>query len=270
MSGRDLVVGVKVRMGTPIVGEQGIEPMRRARTAADECELPLMVHVSIAPPSIREVLELMRPGDILTHCFTGLTMKIVDDEGHLHDFAKRAWDEGVIMDIGHGAGSFSFEVAEALLAAGHRPDVISTDAHQLSVRGPMFDLPTCMSKFLALGLTLPDVVRAATSRPAEVLGRDGELGTLRPGARADVAILTLHRGLFPFYDIHGTVREGAELLRCAQTILNGKPLEPIPLPPPAPWVDPLWPPLQAEFAEKQRRLHELGHYPDAMAAAAQP
>jgi len=95
----------------------------------------------------------------------------------------------VIMDIGHGAGSFSFEVAEALLAAGRRPDVISTDAHQLSVRGPMFDLPTCMSKFLALGRPLAEVVRAATSRPAEVLGLGSELGTLRPGAFAEYIAL---------------------------------------------------------------------------------
>jgi dihydroorotase len=265
---RDLVVGVKVRMGSPTVGDHGIEPMRRARAAADECELPLMVHVALGPPSIAEVLELMRPGDILTHCFTGLTMKIVDDDGRLYDFAARAWDGGVIMDIGHGAGSFSFEVAEALLAAGRRPDVISTDAHQLSVRGPMFDLPTCMSKFLSLGVPLPDVVRAATSRPAEVIGLGSEIGTLRPGAFADIAILTLHRGRFAFHDIHGAVRVGAELLRGAQTIVNGRLLEPVPEPPPAPWVEPLWPPAQAEFAEKQRGVLELGHHPDAMAAAA--
>ncbi len=266
---RDLVLGVKVRMGTPTVGENGIEPMRRARRAADECELPLMVHVTFSPPRIDEVLALMKPGDILTHCFTGLTMKIVDEEGRLFDFARRAWDGGVIMDVGHGAGSFSFASAEPLLAAGHKPDVISTDAHQLSVRGPMFDLPTCMSKFLALGMSLPEVVRAATSRPAEILGLERDVGTLRPGALADVAIMALHRGRFPFYDIAGDVREGRELLRCAQTIVNGRPLEPLPSPPPAPWVEPLWPPAQVEFAEKQRRLHELGHYPDAMARTAE-
>jgi dihydroorotase len=255
----DLVVGVKVRMGTPIVGDNGLEPLRRARAAADECELPLMVHVSFAPPEIDEVLELMRPGDVLTHCFTGLTMKIADDAGHLRDAARRAWDAGVIMDIGHGAGSFSFDVAEALVAGGHRPDVISSDAHQLSVHGPMFDLPTCMSKFLALGMSLPDVVRTATSRPAEVLGRSGEIGTLRPGAFADVAILTLHEGRFPFFDVHGTMREGSQLLRCAETIVGGRPLERLPEPPPAPWVDPVWPPLQAAFAERQRHVH-----PDSM------
>jgi len=167
---RDLVRGVKVRMGTPTVGENGLEPLRRARRAAEECELPLMVHIAFGPPGIDDVLELMRPGDVLTHCFTGLLMKIVDDEGLLREFAKRAWDSGVVMDIGHGTGSFSYDTAEALMAAGRRPDVISTDLHQLSVKGPAYDLPTCMSKFLHLGMSLRDVVAATTVRPAEILG----------------------------------------------------------------------------------------------------
>src|SRR5262245_11285930 len=164
---RDLVRGVKVRMGSPTVGENGLEPLRRARRAAEECELPLMVHIAFGPPEIDDVLALMRPGDILTHCFTGLTMKIVDDDGRLRDFARRAWDSGVVMDTGHGTGSFSYETAEALMSAGRRPDVISTDLHQLSAKGPAFDLPTCMSKFLHLGMPLRDVVAACTVRPAE-------------------------------------------------------------------------------------------------------
>src|SRR5206468_8397227 len=131
---------------------------------------PLMVHIAFGPPEIDDVLTLMRPGDILTHCFTGLTMKIVDDDGRLRDFAKRAWDSGVVMDIGHGSGSFSFETAEALMSEGRRPDVISSDLHQLSVNGPAYDMPTCMSKFLQLGMSLREVVAAATVRPAEILG----------------------------------------------------------------------------------------------------
>ena len=165
---RDLVIGVKVRMGTPTVGDNGLEPLRRARRAADECGLPLMVHIAFGPPEVDDVLELMRPGDILTHCFTGLTMKLLDERGRIRDSAQRAWDSGIVMDIGHGMGSFSFETAEALLAAGRRPDVISTDLHQMSINGPAYDMPTCMSKFLQLGMSLRDVVAATTSRPAEV------------------------------------------------------------------------------------------------------
>jgi dihydroorotase len=267
---RDLVLGVKVRMGTPTVGENGLEPLRRARRAAEECELPLMVHIAAGPPEIEGVLELMRPGDILTHCFTGLSMKIVDDEGQLYDFAKRAWDAGVVMDIGHGTGSFSFETAEALLAAGRLPDVISTDLHQLSVNGPAYDMPTCMTKFLHLGMSLPDVVRAASSRPAEVLGIADEVGTLRPGSAADIGLFRLVPGRFPLYDIAGELREARNLLVNTLTILGGRPLERLPADPPAPWAeDPVWPEAMQPFTDTQKTLRALGHDPESMRAAAE-
>ena len=117
---RDLVRGVKVRMGRPTVGANGLEPLRLARRAAEACELPLMVHVAFGPPAVEEVLALMRPGDILTHCFTGLSMKIVDDAGGCTTSPSRAWDSGVVMDIGHGTGSFAYATAEALMATGRR------------------------------------------------------------------------------------------------------------------------------------------------------
>ncbi|MFN8224141.1 MAG: amidohydrolase/deacetylase family metallohydrolase [Gaiellales bacterium] len=266
---RDLVRGVKVRLGTPTVGDNDVEPLRRALRAAQECELPLMVHIAIGPPAIEDVLELLRPGDILTHCCTGLTMKLVDDRGALLDVARKAWDSGVVMDVGHGTGSFSFETTEALLAAGRRPDVISSDLHQLSVNGPAFDLPTCMSKFLALGVPLRDVVAAATSRPAEILGIADCAGSLRVGAPADLAILRLHRGRFPLYDIAGAVREGGELLASTHTIIGGDVLDRLPPAPPAPWAEePIWPDAQHPFTAQQRRLREDGHTPAAMAAAA--
>lgn len=267
---RDFVRGVKVRMGTPTVGENGLEPLLRARRAADECELPLMVHIAFGPPAIEDVIAQLRPGDILTHCFTGLTMKIVDDDGRLHEFARRAWDAGVVMDIGHGTGSFSFETAEALMAAGRQPDVISTDLHQLSINGPAFDMPTCMSKFLHLGMPLRDVVRSTTSRPAEALGIDGEVGTLRPGSVADIALFRLLQGRFPLYDIWGAMRESDRLLVNTLTIVGGRRLHPLPAAPPAPWAtDPVWPEAQQPFTDKQRMLRELGHTPSALRRVAE-
>jgi dihydroorotase len=265
---RDLVKGVKVRIGTPTVGDTGVESLRRAVAAADACELPVMVHVAMAPPPVDEVLDLLRPGDVCTHSFTGLSMKLVDDEGRVRESARRALDRGVLLDVGHGTGSFSFASAEALLAQGVRPDTVSTDIHQQSVHGPMFDLPTTMTKFLALGMTLADVVRASTSRPAELLGLAGEVGTLRPGAQADLGLFELLEGEFPLYDIGGDVRVSPVLLRNTLTILGGRELARREPGPRAFWTEPTWPPGQVVFTEKQERLHELGHTPDAMAAAA--
>ena len=266
----DLVLGVKVRMGNvqPFAGD-ALEPLRRARRAADECELPLMVHIAFGPPAVEEVLPFLKPNDVLTHCCTGLPMKIVDAEGRLLDTAKRAWDSGVVMDLGHGTGSFSFATAEAVLAAGRKPDVISTDLHQLSVNGPAFDLPTTLSKFIHLGMSLRDVIEAATARPATVLGLEREVGTLRPGSRADLALFRLYHGDFPLQDISGDVRHAGQLLRNTATIVGGRRLEHLPPAAGAPWTeDPIWPPAQIPFTEKQRQLRELGRTPDAMAAAA--
>jgi dihydroorotase len=254
----DFVRGVKVRIGTPTVGENGVEPLRIAREAADRWEFPLMVHIADAPPGVDEVLPYLRSGDVITHCFTGASMKIVDDRGRLRDDVKRVWDAGVVMDIGHGGGSLSFETAEAALAEGYRPDTISTDLHQMSLHGPavlssdvdaspiirvagdgqpQFDLPTCMSKFLALGMTLADVVRAATVRPAEVVGLAESIGTLRPGAAADIALFALEEGSYMFHDVYGGTRQGRLQLRNRLTLVGGRQLEPRPHPPPPPWVE---------------------------------
>ena len=265
----DLAIGVKVRIGNPGFADDVLEPLRRARRAADECELPLMVHISFGPPSIEQVLPFLKPGDVLTHCFTGHAMKIVDAEGRLLEAVRRAWDAGVVMDVGHGTGSFSFETAEAVMAAGWKPDVISTDLHQLSVNGPTFDLPTTLSKFIHLGMSLREVVEASTARPAAVLGLDREVGTLRPGSRADIALFRLHAGDFPLQDIHGNVRRASRLLRNTATIVAGRRLELLPRPEGAIWTEePIWPAAQIPFTEKQRQMRELGRTPDAMAAAA--
>ncbi|HET9223163.1 MAG TPA: amidohydrolase/deacetylase family metallohydrolase [Roseiflexaceae bacterium] len=256
---RDLILGVKVRIDRNTTGPSGIEPLRRARQAAERCELPLMVHIGIGPPQVEEVLALLRPGDILTHCFTGNSMRIVDERGALLEAARRAWDAGVIMDIGHGAGSFSFETAEALIGAGYRPDVISSDIHQLSINGPLFDMPTCMSKFLALGMSFEEVVRAATARPAAAIGL-ADLGTLRPGAPADVALFRIHEGHFTFYDVHMNKREGTQLIRNTLTIAGGRPLPLAPDPAPAPWI---------ELSEAQHALIERGHTPGAFTTRAE-
>jgi dihydroorotase len=219
---RDLVLGIKVRIDVNTTGESGIEPLRLARRAAERCGLPMMVHIGKGPPTVDEVLALMRPGDILTHCFTGQNMRIIDDHGRIREDAKRAWDMGVVMDVGHGGGSFSFETAEALMSASYRPDVISTDIHQASILGPLFDMPTCLSKFMALGMSFADVIEAATVRPAATLGLNKEIGALRVGALADVALFTIEEGHFPLYDIHMARRDGKALIRNTRTFVHDR------------------------------------------------
>lgn len=232
---RDVIVGVKARIDSNTTRGTGLLGLERAREAADQVGLPLMVHIGKGPPELREIVALMRPGDILTHCFTGQSNRIVDADGKLLDFVKRAWDQGLILDIGHGAGSFSFEVSEILLAAGYKPDVISSDIHQFSVQGPMFDLPTTLSKFLALGMSLPDVIERATTRAARALGKP-ELGALSVGAVADVALFRLERGSYTFHDIFMVPRSGSERLVNTLTIRNGRPMERRPELPPELWA----------------------------------
>lgn len=252
----DLLLGVKVRIDANTTSGTGVEGLRRGIEAAEACQVPLMVHIGNGPPSLAEVLALLRPGDIITHCFRGGTERIIDDQGALLEVAKRAWDSGVVMDIGHGAGSFSFNTAAALIGAGYRPDVISSDIHQLSIHGPLFDMPTCMSKFLALGMSLEEVIAASTIRPAEVMGMQDEIGTLKPGALADVALWQLDEGDFTFYDVHMEERKGSKLLRNTCTVIGGRELPCSSDDPPMPWIS---------LSEHQQALIERGHTPQAMA-----
>jgi dihydroorotase len=249
---REFLVGVKVRMGAPDVNPHGMEPLRRAIEAATRVGLPIMVHLGMSPPSMDELVGALRPGDSITHAFNGNTMRMIGEDGVIVPSVARAWDAGMIVDIGHGAGGFSFLTAEALIGQGRAPDVISTDLHQLAVNGPAFDLPTVMSKFLALGMTLDDVVERATTRPARVLGRH-DLGTLRPGAHADVALFKLDHGDFAFHDVRGIRRDGHSRLRNTRTLVGGRVLPSLPPTPPALWMTPSY---------LQTRIAQAGHVPD--------
>lgn len=251
---RDIIIGVKARIEEKTVGPNGLEPLRRARIAADRCGLPMMVHIGSGPPDLDAVLEYLKPGDILTHCFTGGTMRVTAGDGLPHASIQKAIARGVILDVGHGAGSFDFAVAEGMLKSGILPDAISTDMHQISVHGPMFDLPTCMSKFLAIGVSLEHVIAATTSQPAKILNLP-DVGSLHIGAKADVAILTMHQGTFHFYDIAMASRQGSQLLACDTTILNGRVMPKSELPTPAPW---------STIRDYQQAIIDRGHTPQQM------
>ena len=193
-----------------------------------------MVHIGYGPPTIDEVSELLRPGDILTHCFTGGDMKIIDDHGVPNPTIMALHDQGLILDIGHGAGSFSYDTAEAMLAAGVTPDVISSDIHQMAIQGPMFDLPTTLSKFLNLGMSLSQVIERATSRPAAAMRRP-DLGTLKQGSAADVALFQIEEGDYVFRDVRMNPRRGNQRLINTLTMVDGNVLPQTPELPLHPW-----------------------------------
>ena len=233
---RDLILGIKARIDHRTTRGVGIRPLAMARLLADQVGLPLMVHIGSGPPTLDEVVHHLRPGDMLTHCFTGGDMRLLGQDGVPHADILALRDRGLVLDIGHGTGSFSYEVAEGMLACGIVPDTISSDVHQLSVQGPMFDLPTTLSKFLNLGLSVPDVIERATSRPAAAMGRP-DLGTLRPGSVADVALFRLEEGDFAFHDVAMAPRRGTVRLVNNLTLIDGEDLPRLPERPRAPWAE---------------------------------
>ena len=245
---RDLILGVKARIDANTTRGTGIRPLELARELADAVDLPLMVHIASGPPPLEAIVSLLRPGDILTHCCTGGTHRLVNRAGFVREDIRRLHEQGLILDIGHGAGSFSFEVAEALLRQGIVPDVISSDMHQLSVQGPMFDLPTTLSKFLNLGMSLPDVIACATARPAMAMRRP-DLGTLRAGSPADIALFRLEEGNYTFYDVAMEQRPGTVRLVNTLTLVDGEPLDRMPERERAPWA--ILPPHQATLTRSE-------------------
>ncbi len=179
---RDLIVGIKVRVGRGAGGSSGVSPLDMALEVAEELGLPVMAHIDHPPPSRREVLERLRPGDVLTHCYRPFPNSLLRSDGAVREEALLARERGVTFDIGHGAGSFGFHACRGLLAAGFRPDVISSDVHVLNVDGPAFDLLTTLSKFLVLGVDLNALVPPSRRRRRRAIRRPS-LGTLGRGQR---------------------------------------------------------------------------------------
>src|SRR5258705_464364 len=163
------IVGIKVRVGRHSSGTSGAAPLDIALQAANEAGIPLMCHIDFPPPSYEDVLERLRPGDVLTHAFRPFPNAPIDHQGRVKDAVVRARKRGVMFDIGHGKGSFAFKTARGMLANGFYPDTISSDVHTLCINGPAFDQVTTLSKFLCLGMPLADVIAASTANTAFAL-----------------------------------------------------------------------------------------------------
>jgi len=230
---RDIVLGTKVRMSENVIAKHGMEPLKRAILACERSGTPakLMVHIGgvETPELMSQILDTLRPGDVLTHAFSGAPnvagqFTNIVQNGKLLPAALAAKQRGVLFDVGHGGGSFDYTMAEAAMAAGAGPDVISSDIHVFSANSPgMPYLTNVMSKFLNLGMTLEQVVTAATATPAKVINRDPKLGTLAIGAPADVSLLEVVDGPVEFVDTRNNKRQGKVLLKPAGVVIGGVP-----------------------------------------------
>src|SRR3982750_1733587 len=227
----DFLVGVKVRMSENVIFKHGLEPLKRGIKACEMCGWPakMMVHIGGGETAelMSQILDLMRPGDVLTHAYSGApnlagAFTNIVQGGNLLPAALAAKRRGVIFDVGHGGGSFDYTMAEPAIPGGCTPDTISSDIHVFSGNSPgMPYLPNVMSKFMLLGFSLEQVVAMATTAPAKIINRQPKIGTLQIGAPADVAIMDLVEGPVTFVDTRNNKRDGKALLKPVQTVITG-------------------------------------------------
>ena len=220
----DDIIGLKLRISKPIVRDLGLAAMDGALELAEKLGLPLCVHVTNPPETMDKVAAKFRKGDIFCHVFQGTGYSIIDENGKLYDEMRKARERGVIFDASNGRRNFSFPVAKAALEQGFLPDIISSDATKFTFNrvSGMKNLPFLLSKYLNMGLDLNTVIAAATSTPVRVMGMEGQIGTLKAGAFADVAIFKLIEHKTVFTDSDGLPMEGTQLLVPQVTILNGQ------------------------------------------------
>ncbi len=218
---RDVIIGIKVRVGRNSSGTSGTAPLDIALQAANEAGLPLMCHIDFPPPTYEEVLERLRPGDVLTHAFRPFPNAPVNPQGKVKEAVLSARRRGVLFDIGHGKGSFAFKTARGMLANGFYPDTISSDVHALCINGPAFDQVTTLSKFLCLGMPLNDVIAATTVNAAMALKRP-ELGSLKPGSIGDATILSVRQGTFDYVDVVGEHLTGDKRIASEGVVIAGR------------------------------------------------
>jgi dihydroorotase len=219
---RDTILGVKVRMTDEIVDHKDLEALKLARQAADAAKVPVVLHLAPTFSSVKDIFALMRPGDVVTHVFRE-KHGILDENGKVLPETRELIARGVYLDIGHGGAHFSFETAERAMDQGVLPDTISTDLHmRIATQGPVFGLPTTLSKFLCLGMTLEQAIERGATTPGKIYGFGESLGTLQIGAPADVSIFDLSNDEIDFVDSRGQTRRGKRGLVVHRTIRGGK------------------------------------------------
>jgi predicted amidohydrolase len=219
---KQYLLGLKVRTSKAIVGSQGLGPLKKTVELAGEFGCPVCVHTTDGPTPVEDLLDCLRPGDIFCHVFHG-TGETILKNGRLKEAVREARNRGIIFDAANGVNHFAFATAEPALAAGFFPDIISTDLSVKSLfKPPVYSLPFTLSKYLALGCNLADIIASATSVPARLMGMNGRIGTLCVGAYADIAVFKLVDQKVAFIDTLKQTRQGNKMLLPQMTVLNGQ------------------------------------------------
>ncbi|MDF9908108.1 UNVERIFIED_ORG: dihydroorotase [Pantoea brenneri] len=218
----DFIVGLKARISSSVVGENGVQPLIKAKAIQQETGgLPLMVHIGNNPPNLDQIADLLTTGDIITHCFNGKPNRILTPQGELKAAVKQAIARGVKLDVGHGSASFSFEVARAAIAQGILPDTISSDIYcRNRLAGPVHNLAHVMSKFFSVGMTLPQVIDCVTVNAAAGL-RLQRKGQLKVGYDADLTVFSVKEETRPFIDSEGEQVAGKKHLVPLAAVVAG-------------------------------------------------
>ncbi len=219
---RDRIVGIKVRLSNNISANNDEEALKRAIEAAESIGGFVMAHIVNSTTPVERLLPSFRPGDVVTHSFHGHPGGILDNAGRVKDAYQEAQRRGVIFDIGHGAGGFSFAVMEKALSQGFLPNNISSDTHVYNIQGPVFDQVTTLSKFLHLGMSLEEVIALSTSVTAKAIGKADSIGTLRVGAEGDATLMRLEQGRFTLTDSTRVSVEARQRLTHIHTVRGGR------------------------------------------------
>ncbi|MFC2066564.1 amidohydrolase/deacetylase family metallohydrolase [Chloroflexota bacterium] len=238
-SNRDIIKGVKLRLLGNIVASSGVEVLKVAKKVARKFGLPVMLHIGdswkqVPPTLTREYLQLMEPGDILSHIFTTKYGGILSSDGRVLPELREAMERGVVLEVAHGRSNVSFEVVRKCMSQGILPTVISTDVSRSSLNGPVYGMTVTMSKFIALGLDLKNVIEMSTINPARALSIEGRVGSLKLGMDADISIMELLSGTWKLEDSAQQTIEATTLIAPSMTIKSGEliPAQPVaqPLP----------------------------------------
>lgn len=215
------IVGLKARISQSVVKDSGIQPLKLARTLSEETGLPLMVHIGSAPPAVSGVLELLQRGDVITHYLNGKPNNLFEEDGAPLQGLLDAVARGVHLDVGHGTASFSFRVAEQAKAAGIALNTISTDIYRGNrLNGPVYSMSNLLTKFLYLGYSLEEAIRAVTTSAAEWLGKP-ELARIRVGQQANLTLFALQAGEKQLTDSEGDVRAAHHYIEAKGVYVNG-------------------------------------------------